>query len=80
MDLRELSIGVTIWLPVEVPGALLSVGDLHAAMGGGEPTSIALEASGAATLRVGLEKSSKLRYPTSARWLPHDVRRYRCVS
>src|SRR4051794_6044849 len=33
MDLREMSRGTTVDLPVEAPGALLSIGDHHAAMG-----------------------------------------------
>jgi amidase len=64
MDLRELSPGATLWLPVQVAGALLSVGDLHAAMGQGEPTFVGLEAAGAATLRIDLEKGKEdLAYP-----------------
>lgn len=55
MDLRELSPGATVWLPVEVEGALLSVGDLHAAMGRAEPTWVSLEAAGRATVRVDVE-------------------------
>ncbi|PEN12603.1 acetamidase/formamidase [Longibacter salinarum] len=58
MDLRELSPGATIRLPVEVDGGRLSVGDLHAAMGRGEPTWVAIEAAGRARLRVGLEKDA----------------------
>jgi amidase len=58
MDLRELMPGATLWLPVEAPGGLLSVGDLHAAMGQAEPTYVALEAAGTATLRVDLEKGA----------------------
>jgi len=52
MDLREMSPGTTVDLPVEVPGARLSVGDLHAAMGRAEPTWVAIEAAGRARLRV----------------------------
>ncbi len=52
MDLRELSPGATIWLPVQVDEALLSVGDLHAAMGRGEPTWVSFEAAGRARVRV----------------------------
>jgi amidase len=63
MDLRELSVGATLWLPVQVPGALLSVGDFHAAMGQGEPTAVALEAAGVATLRIDLEKRRALPSP-----------------
>jgi len=63
LDLREMTTGTTLYLPVQVPGALLALGDLHAAMGIAEPTSVALEAAGQATLRVGLEKGMNLRYP-----------------
>jgi len=63
MDLREMSAGTTLYLPVQVPGALLSMGDLHAAMGTAEPTWVSLEAAGSATLKVSLEKGMKLNYP-----------------
>jgi amidase len=63
MDLRELSPGATLMLPVQTDGALLSVGDLHAAMGHAEPTFVAIEASGDAVLRIGLEKDAGLRFP-----------------
>jgi amidase len=55
MDLHELTPGTSIVLPVQVDGGLLSIGDLHAGMGHGEPTAVAFEAVGAATVRVGLE-------------------------
>lgn len=45
MDYRELREGVTVYLPVFAPGALLSVGDGHAAQGAGELTGNALETS-----------------------------------
>jgi amidase len=63
MDLRELSKGATLFLPVQVPGALLCLGDLHAAMGTGEPTWVALESSGEAVVRVGVEKGLHLPCP-----------------
>ena len=63
MDLREMEPGTTVYLPVNVPGGLLSMGDLHAAMGTAEPTSVSLEAAGQATLRVGLEPAMSLRFP-----------------
>lgn len=63
MDLREMSPGTTLYLPVFVPGALLAMGDLHAAMGVAEPTWVSLEASGSATLKISLEKNAKLNYP-----------------
>jgi acetamidase/formamidase len=45
MDYNQLREGVTVYLPVYVPGALLSVGDGHAAQGAGELTGNALETS-----------------------------------
>jgi amidase len=63
MDLRELSAGATLWLPVQAPGAMLSIGDLHAAMGEGEPAHVSLEAAGTATVRVQVEKGRTLSYP-----------------
>ncbi len=63
MDLREMSPGTTLYLPVQVDGALLSMGDLHAAMGTAEPTWVSLEAAGSATLTITLEKNKKMNYP-----------------
>jgi amidase len=63
MDLRELEPGTTLYLPVQVPGALLAMGDLHAAMGAAEPTWVSLEASGQATLRIRLEKGLTIPFP-----------------
>ena len=45
MDFNEIVEGATIYLPVRVPGALLYVGDGHAAQGDGELTGNALETS-----------------------------------
>ena len=63
MDLREMESGTTLYLPVQVEGGLLSMGDLHAAMGVAEPTWVSLEASGSATLRISLEKNKPLKFP-----------------
>jgi amidase len=45
MDYNRLREGVTVYLPVNVPGALLFVGDGHALQGAGELTGDALETS-----------------------------------
>ena len=45
MDYNEMREGVTIYLPVFQPGALLFIGDGHAAQGDGELTGNALETS-----------------------------------
>ncbi len=43
LDCRELVAGSTLYLPVPVDGALLSVGDAHAAQGDGEVSGTAIE-------------------------------------
>ncbi|AIE86152.1 Acetamidase/Formamidase [Fimbriimonas ginsengisoli Gsoil 348] len=43
LDCKELVQGTTLYLPVEVPGALFSVGDGHAAQGDGELCVTAIE-------------------------------------
>jgi len=43
IDCRDLVAGSTLYLPVLVPGALLSVGDGHAAQGDGEVSGTAIE-------------------------------------
>ena len=53
----------TLLLPVQTSQAWLSVGDLHAAMGAGEPAHISLEAAGTATLRISVEKECHLKMP-----------------
>jgi len=63
LDLRELGSGGTIYLPIQVPGAMLSIGDLHAAMGSAEPTAVSLEAAGQATVRITVEKGRSLKFP-----------------
>jgi amidase len=63
LDLREMSPGATLWLPVQIEGALLSLGDLHAAMGSAEPTFVSVEASGSATVRIDLERNRALSSP-----------------
>jgi formamidase len=56
MDVRDLVAGSRVLLPVHVPGALLSIGDLHFAQGDGEVCISAIETGGAATVRVGLRR------------------------
>ncbi len=63
MDTKVIGIGATIYLPVEVPGALLALGDLHAAMGDGEVSVCGIEVSGEVTARVTLIKGSPMILP-----------------
>lgn len=43
IDCKELTAGTSLFLPVEVPGGLFSLGDGHAAQGDGEVGSTAIE-------------------------------------
>lgn len=54
LDIKLLTAGSTLYLPVQVPGALAYVGDPHFAQGDGEVALTALEASLRATLRFRL--------------------------
>jgi len=54
MDYNQIREGTTVYLPVFVPGALLFVGDAHAAQGDGELTGNALETSMDVELTVDL--------------------------
>ena len=46
MDCVETGPGTTIYLPVNVPGAMWSTGDIHLKQGDGETCGVAVEASG----------------------------------
>jgi acetamidase/formamidase len=63
MDAPEASAGNTLYLPVSVPGALLSFGDGHAAMGDGEVDGTAIEISMKVRLQVNLIKHRKIDWP-----------------
>jgi len=63
MDIRLLTAGSTLYLPVWVEGALFSVGDGHAAQGDGEVCVTAVEIAAQVTLRFGLERGRPLPEP-----------------
>jgi acetamidase/formamidase len=52
MDTKHLTRGATLYLPVEVEGALFSLGDGHAAQGDGEVCGTAIETPMRATVRL----------------------------
>jgi acetamidase/formamidase/AraC-like DNA-binding protein len=60
LDNWRLGEGAAIYLPVSVPGALLSVGDPHATQGDGEIGGTAIECSMTGTFRVTLHKKKDL--------------------
>jgi acetamidase/formamidase len=63
MDIRDLSAGTVLYLPVEVEGALFSVGDTHAAQGDGEICGTAIESPMSAVLTFEIEKNAGLKTP-----------------
>ncbi len=63
MDLTDAAPGSTVFLPVEVRGALLSIGDIHAVMARGESSFVAVEIAGRATVSVDVVKDRRLVAP-----------------
>ena len=63
MDSPEASVGNTLYLPVNVMGALLYLGDGHAAMGDGEVAGSAIEVPMHVRIQVDLIKGKKISWP-----------------
>jgi acetamidase/formamidase len=63
LDNKELVAGSILYIPVNVPGALLLIGDGHAAQGNGEVDITALETSLAGTFRLRVRKDLRLSWP-----------------
>lgn len=86
IDINELGAGATLYLPVEVAGALFYAGDPHFAQGDGEVSLTALEGSLRATLRLTVLPAGDERVPalcggtlhapfaeTETHWIPTGV-------
>jgi formamidase len=71
LDIKQLSKGARLLLPVFVDGALFSVGDAHFAQGDGEACGTAIEMAGAIVVRFALHKGEAarrgIRFPRFAR-------------
>lgn len=63
MDSPEASMGNTVYFPVNVPGAMLFVGDGHAAMGDGEIAGTAIEVPLRGRVQVQVIKGRKIGWP-----------------
>lgn len=61
MDCRKIGTGSTLYLPVNVSGGLLSMGDLHALMGDGEVFICGLETGGEVTVKVTVLKEADMK-------------------
>jgi acetamidase/formamidase len=63
MDTRQLTKGTTLFLPVQVKGALFSCGDAHAAQGDGEVCVTGIESPMYASLRLTVKKGRRIPAP-----------------
>jgi acetamidase/formamidase len=75
MDIADLVAGSVLYLPVEVDGALVSIGDTHAAQGDGEVCGTAIESPMVVTTTIDLVKGQPLAMPRidrAARPAPRD--------
>jgi acetamidase/formamidase len=70
MDVRDLVAGSVLYLPVEVTGALFSIGDTHAAQGDGEVCGTAVECPMEVTLTFDLIKGRQIAFPRLERPSP----------
>jgi acetamidase/formamidase len=79
LDINALQVGSTLYLPVQVPGAMFFTGDPHMAQGDGEVALTAMEGSLRATFRLTVVKpggkapSVAFTYPfaeTPTSWVP----------
>lgn len=63
LDSPELRAGATVYLPVNVPGAFLSIGDGHCRQGEGELGGVAIEAAMATVIVVDVIKGAAPPWP-----------------
>lgn len=63
VDIKHLTAGSTLYLPVEVTGALFSLGDCHAAQGDGEVCVTGIEAPMSVTARFDVRSGMDIQQP-----------------
>ena len=63
MDLPDVCPGNILYLPIEVEGALLYLGDCHAVQGDGELSGVAIEIASYTTIKVEVLKRRILKWP-----------------
>jgi amidase len=63
LDCTDICPGNTLWLPVLVSGANLSLGDVHAAMGDGEVSGTGVEIDAEVSFKVNLHPEIHLKGP-----------------
>ncbi len=73
LDIKHLTAGSTLYLPVETAGALFSIGDCHAAQGDGEVCVTGIEAPMSVTARFDVHTEISLdrpRFETTGPFIP----------
>jgi len=63
MDCKHMTVGSTVYLPVQFEGALFSTGDAHAAQGDGESCITAIETCARTTLKFDLIQGKDFEEP-----------------
>ena len=66
--------GARIFFPVQQPGGMLAVGDMHASMGDGEICFTGVEIAGEVDIRFNVLKGKQATWPVTElhdRWVPH---------
>lgn len=66
IDINDLTLGSTLYLPVQVPGAMFFAGDPHMAQGDGEVALTAMEGSLRPTFRLTVIKKGQRGAPRAA--------------
>ena len=72
LDNKELVAGTTLYIPIFVKGALLELGDGHAAQGDGEVDQTAIETNLRGRIQLVVRKDMKLEWPrgeTPTHWI-----------
>jgi acetamidase/formamidase len=83
IDIRGLTIGATLYLPVWAEGGLFSTADCHSAQGDGEVTGTGIETPMTVTLRFNVRKDmslSELQFTTPSPLTKADSQGYHCTT
>lgn len=83
IDIRGLTIGAKLFIPVMVEGALFSTADCHSAQGDGEVTGTGIETPMTVTLRFNLRRDlslTELQFTTPSPLTKADSQGYYCTT
>jgi acetamidase/formamidase len=83
IDIRHLTAGAKVYLPVWVEGALFSTADCHAAQGDGEVTGTGIESPMTVTLRFNLDQNlylQEIQFQTPGPLTRADSQGYYCTT